>query len=365
MRQLSFFFLLLPFMLSAQEKQEGRYNVDAAYFYGNIIPHNKLIKHLITSHQQGLIVSFNKRTFGDREWEAVYNYPDYGASFHYQALGNENLGDMYGLYGHYSFYFLNRRLMFRVGQGISYNTNPYDRNANFRNYAYSTHLMPSSYFMLNYQKPDLWQGFGIQAGLTFMHHSNANLKAPNTSTNTFAVTAGVNYTFGKEEGNTYKPYLPDSTAYSKNIKYNIAFRGGVNEGDIIGSGRYPYFALSLYADKRLSRKSALQLGADFFWPKYLKEYIYYKSVAFPEENINGDTDYRKIGVFAGHELFVNKLSLETQVGIYVYSPFNSTGRLYERVGLKYYPGGKVFAAISLKAHGAQAEVLEIGVGIRL
>lgn len=365
MRQLYYFFLLLPFMLSAQEKQEGRYSIDASYFYGNIIPHNKVIKHLITAHQQGLIVSFNRRTFGDREWESAFGYPDYGASFHYQALGNENLGEMYGLYAHYNFYFLNRRLMLRVGQGISYNTNPYDRDANFRNYAYSTHLMPSTYFMLNYHKPNIWQGFGLLAGLTFIHHSNANLKAPNTSTNTFAVTAGVNYTFDKAESNLYKPHVPDSTAYSKSIKYNIAFRGGVNESDVIGSGRYPYYALSLYADKRLGRKSAIQFGADVFWAKYMEEYIRYKSVSYPEENINGNTDYRKVGVFVGHELFINKFSIETQVGGYVYAPFKANGTIYERIGLKYYFGDKVFGSLSLKAHGAQAEVLEFGIGIRL
>lgn len=352
-------------MLFAQQKQEGKYSVDVNYFYGNILPHSEAIRHLIIGHPEGVIISANRRTFGTKEWEALYNYPDYGLSLHYQSMKNPVLGDMYGLYGHYNFYFLNRHLMFRVGQGVAYNTNPYDRETNFRNQAYSVHLMPSSYFMLNFQKADIWKGFGVQAGITFIHHSNANIKAPNTSTNTFAVTAGLHYTFEKSEQNQYITRINDSVSFQQPIKYNVVFRGGVNQSDIIGSKQYPYYAVSFYADKRWSKKSAFQLGADVFWAKYLEEYIRYKSIAYPEENIDGNTDYRKVGVFVGHELFVNNLSLEVQAGGYVYSKFNSTGTLYQRIGLKYYFGSRAFAALSLKTHGAQAEVMEFGVGVRL
>ncbi len=38
--------------------------------------------------------------------EAWYNYPDYGLSFQYQDNKNPELGNLYGLYGHFNFYFL-------------------------------------------------------------------------------------------------------------------------------------------------------------------------------------------------------------------------------------------------------------------
>lgn len=351
-------------MLCAQQ-QEGKYSVDVNYFYGNIVPHSEAIRHLVTAHPEGIIISANRRTFGHKDWEALYNYPDYGVSFHYESLKNPVLGDMYGLYGHYNFYFLDRHLMFRVGQGLAYNTNPYDRETNFRNKAYGMHFMPSSYFMLNFQKAAIWKGFGVQAGLTFIHHSNANMKAPNTSTNTFAVTAGLHYTFGKSDTNRYISWVKDSVAFSQPIKFNIVFRGGVNQSDVIGSEQYPYYAASFYADKRWCRKSAFQLGADIFWAKYLEEYISYKSVSYPEEHVDGTTDYRKAGVFVGHELFVNNLSLEAQAGVYVYAPFKEQGSLYQRIGLKYYMGRTAFAGLSLKTHGAKAEVMEFSVGVRL
>lgn len=353
-------------LLFAQEKPEGRYSIDVNYFYGNVVPHSKAIYHLITAHPEGLMIGFNRRTFGDKEWQSAYNYPDYGASFHYQDMKNESLGEMYSLYGHYNFYFLHRHLMFRTGVGVAHNTNPYDKQTNFRNNAYGLSYMPSVYFMLNFQKADLWKGLGVQAGLSFIHYSNGSLKAPNTSTNTFALNAGINYTFYKKDNNVRHQVVYDTFVnYSERIKYNIAFRGGVCESDVIGTGQYPYYAASFYADKRIGRKSAFQAGVDFFWPMYLKEFIKFKATSFPEEGLDPDTDYRKIGAFVGHELFINRLSVETQLGFYIYSPYKETGSHYTRVGLKYYISNKIFSSLTLKSHAANAEVIELGVGVRL
>lgn len=367
MRKLYIAFLFVASVLQAQEKPEGKVFVDASYFYGNILPHSKSIYHLITAHPEGMTIGFNWRTFGKEEWHSAYNYPDYGVSFQYQDMKNASLGKMYSLYGHYNFYFLERYLMLRAGAGISYNTNPYDKQTNFRNNAYGLSFMPNLYFQMNFQKADIWNGLGVHAGLTFIHYSNGSLKAPNTSTNTFALNAGINYTFSKDEANKYSRRVSDTiiTLPNQPIRYNIAGRGGICESDVIGTGQFPYYALSLYADKRLGRKSAIQVGVDLFWPTYLKDFIAFKATSFPEEGLDPDTDYRKVGAIIGHELFINKLSVETQFGVYVYSPYKATGSHYSRVGMKYYIKGKIFSSLTLKSHGANAEVIELGVGVRL
>ena len=129
--------------------------------------------------------------------------------------------------------------------------------------------------------------------------------------------------------------------------------------------QFPFYILSAYADKRWTHKSAFQIGADVFFSQFLKEYIAYRYAAFPEEGEDGTADYKRVGVFAGHELFINKMSLVTQFGYYVYYPYDFEGRTYIRIGLKRYFGEKWFAALTLKSHGAKAEAVELGVGIRL
>ncbi|WP_461532309.1 acyloxyacyl hydrolase [Sinomicrobium sp.] len=359
------FILVAQVFVSAQEKAESRHfsSVDINYFYGNIALHNKDIRHLVTGHPEGFILSWNKKTFGFEGWEQYYNYPDYGVSFAYQNLKNSALGENYALYGHYNFYFFKRNLMLRLGQGLAYATSPYDREENYRNVAFGSRLLSSTYLMLNFKKENLWKGIGFQMGLSLIHYSNANVKAPNTSVNSVTFNIGLNYQLQDNLPDYYS--YPQVEKYTEPIRYNAVFRAGVNESDIIGSGQYPFYVFSFYADKRLGRKSAIQLGTDVFYSNFLKEYIRYKSIAFPEEGITGREDHKRAGIFVGHELFVNSLSLITQLGYYVYYPVEFEGRLYQRVGVKYYLGKKLFAALTLKTHAAKAEAVELGVGIRL
>jgi len=348
----------------SQEKHHTSY-LDLNYFKGNIALHNNDILHLIQGHPEGYILSWNKKTYGFNDWEQRYNYPDYGVSYSYQNMKSEDLGNVASLYTHYNFYFINRNLMFRVGQGLAFADNPYDKEDNFRNIAYGSSILSSTYVMLNYKKERIINRFGLQAGLSLLHYSNANFKAPNTSTNSITLNLGVTYNLDEEELVYQKTLDANDRKFTQPIKYNIAFRTGLNESDIVDSGQFPFYIFSGYADKRINRKSAFQLGTDVFFSKFLKELIYYQSVSFPEENVSGDEDYKRVGLFAGHELFVNKMSIITQLGYYVYYPFDFEGKSYFRVGLKRYFNGKWFGALTLKSHGAKAEAVEFGIGVRL
>lgn len=354
---------LIGLLSFSQEEKPSNSYFDLNYFSGTIALHNTDILHLITGRPEGFILSWNKKTFGNDAWEERYNYPDYGASFIYQDLKNENLGNVFALYAHYNFYFFKRNVMLRLGQGLGYTTNPYDRIENPKNVAFGTHVLSATYLMLNYKKERIFKHFGLQAGLALMHYSNGNVKAPNTSTNTLALNVGLTYNLEAID----KDYIEneDEEKFTEPIKYNLAFRTGINQSDVIGSGQFPFYILSAYADKRLSHTSAIQFGADVFFSNFLKELIYYQSVSFPEENVSGDEDYKRVGVFIGHELFINRMSIITQLGYYVYYPFDFEGRTYIRIGLKRYFGKKFFAAVTLKSHGAKAEAVEFGIGVRL
>ncbi|TYB78263.1 acyloxyacyl hydrolase [Bizionia myxarmorum] len=363
MRYFFTFLYCLSFpLLFAQDKPTNSY-FDLNQFKGNIAVHNTDILHLIKGHPEGFIFSWNKKTFGNEAWEQRYGYPDYGVSFAYQNLKNDILGTNYSLYAHYNFYFLKRNVMLRIGQGLGYTTNPYDKYDNPKNNAFGTALLSSTYVMLNYKRERIFERFGVQAGLSLIHYSNANVKAPNTSVNTIALNVGVTYNMDAEDSEYI--YNITKEKFTEPIKFNMVFRSGINESDVVGSGQFPFYIVSAYADKRLSHKSAIQFGADVFFSKFLEELIYYKSVSFPEEDISGDEDWKRVGLFVGHELFINKSSIVTQFGYYVYYPYDFEGQTYLRIGLKRYFGEKWFGALTLKSHGAKAEAVEFGVGIRL
>ena len=360
---LCFFFQLAV----AQQNELKFYSLEANYFYGSIIEHNPDISHLITHHPTGFTLSYNRKTYGYNEWESRYNYPEWGFSFIYQDMKNEALGENYGLYTHLNFYVLNRNIRLGVAQGFAYTTNPYDPETNFDNNAYGSRILSTTDFRASFIRENIVNGLGIQFGIGLIHYSNANFKAPNSSTNTLYFNAGMHYNFHYESFPVLIPTgLWRSSNYAERVKYNIAFRTGLNEADVNGLGQFPFYVISVFADKRINYKSTFQVGADVFFTQFLIELIRYRSIAFPEDGLTGNEDYRRIGVFVGHEFRFDKTAFVSQLGYYVYWPYNFENRIYNRLGLKrYFFEDQFFASVSLKAHWAKAEAVEFGIGIRL
>ncbi len=339
--------------------------IEVSILRGNVMAHSPELYHLITGHPEGVMISFSKKTHGKEAWQSLYNFPDYGGYFLYQDFKNEILGKNYAIGAHYNFYFLDRKLMFKIGQGVAMTTHPYDKDNNSKNRAFGSKYMGNTNFMLNFKQDHIVDGFGIDAGFFLTHFSNGRFKSPNSGINTYGIHLGIHYDFEKKP--QYK--IADSTAlsmkFTEPIKYNIVLRYGFNESPVIGSGQKPFYHLGCYADKRINRKSALQVGFDFFATTSIKEYIRFRSIAYPEDHIDADTDYKRVGFFIGHELFINKISIETQLGYYVYRPFEEDAPIYDRLGMKYYWTKNFYSGLGVKTHGFLAEALEFGIGIRI
>jgi len=358
-----FFFVIIFLSISTSAQNLNNWYVDANYYTGSILPHSQQISHLITNKPNGLLLGFNKKTTGEKFWESFYNYPDYGFSLHYQNNHNPELGNLFGAFAHLNFYFFNRNLQFRIAQGIAYATNPYNRETNFRNLAYGSKFMPATSIALNYQKLNIWNGLGFQTGLFFIHHSNATLKAPNISTNTIAFQLGLNYSINQTVPDRVFNYQSD--LLDTKMKYVLSFKTGVNEGHIVGMGQKPFYHINAYAEKRLNRTGSVQLGTELFLSETIKEIIPLLANSFSESaKFSEDADYKRIGVFVGYEMYLNKLSLEAQLGAYIYDQYKVNGNLYQRLGLKYYITDIFFGSISLKTHQAKAEALEFGIGVK-
>ena len=364
MRQLGIAFsCMLTLVLSAQEEKVRPFDLEADFFYGTLLEHNPDISHLITEHPQGIMLAYNRKTYGYEAWERRFNFPDVGYTFVYQDMKNENLGELYSAYAHYNFYYWKRRLQLRIGQGVAIATNPYDRETNFINNAYGTTVLSSTMLKFGFKQDNIFKNIGVHAGVTIIHYSNANLKAPNNSTNTWAFTAGINYFPKADEFPDYIP-LGEKTAYSEPIHYNLVMSGGANQSDINNSPRYGFLTLTAFADKRINHKSSFTAGVDAFFANFLKELIRYESVAFPDGEVTGDEDWKRFGVFIGHELHFNELSFVSQLGYYVYYPYDFEGRFYNRLGLKRTFGEHFSGSMVVKAHGAKAEAVEFGLGYR-
>jgi hypothetical protein len=336
--------------------------LELSYSYGTILQHNPDISHLITEHPVALMGYYNHQTRGEKEWEARYNYPDWGVGFAYQDMRNFYLGEAYSAYAFYNFYFFDRWLQVKVGQGMAYMTKPFDPVDNFRNNAYGSRLTSSTLLGLHLRRENIWKGLGIHAGATIIHYSNANVRAPNNSTNTLLFSAGLNYRIDQVED--IRRIKWERRPYREPLAYNVVARLGWNESDIRGSGQFKFYNFSFYADKRINVKSSIQLGTEVIISEFLKEYRDFFANSRPDDGITGDEPYQRVGVFVGHELHLGKTSLLTQLGYYVYWPIPFESRIYNRIGLQRRFLEDYFVSVTVRSHAASAEGVSLGIGYR-
>lgn len=362
MKKFCLLFVLVTSVIYGQT--QNPFAVEVSILRGNALPHTEDMYHLVNGHPNGVMVNFLKRSNGSKEWQQAYNYPDVGGYFLYQDFNSKPLGVNYSAGALYQFYFLKRKLQLMLAQGVAYTTNPYDKVANSKNKAFGTRVMANTNIGLQFTHQKLFKNIGVHAGLLFTHYSNGRVKSPNSGINTYLLNLGINYDFSDDLIKT-KDTLLDAKSFRDKIHYNLVLRTGINESPIVRSGQQPFYHIGFYADKRLNRKSTLQLGTELFLTQSFKEYIQYYSVAYPENKLDPNTDYKRIGVFVGHELLINRISLEAQLGYYVYQPFKKDIPVYDRVGMKYYFTPKIFGGFTIKTHLFLAEALEFGIGYKI
>ena len=355
--------VFLGFAGFAQEKSNSDiFHVD--YLYGRIMRHSPQILHLIQGPTNGMLFSWERETFGEKEWQQLYNYPSYGASLLVQDMGSPELGRVYSLHGEYRFFLLDRKLSFKAGLGAGYIPNTYDPIENPRNTAYGSHFTASILFGLEYRFQRLFDlPLDFKIGSFLVHYSNGKTKSPNTSTNNYGLQAGLSYNLFETE-KVYKTSPLEPVA--KKWSWDIMAASGANDSGIWGETNEAFLTLTTSVNKRLTHRSSLSFGVDAFLTPSVKTYIQYKAAAFPEENqFQGDEDWRRVGIFLGHELYLGKWSILSQVGYYAYYPIDYLNREYLKVGVRRYITDNFFISLLLKSHYSKAEAIEYGIGLRL
>lgn len=254
------------------------------------------------------------------------------------------------------------QLKLTSGFGLGYATSPFNKETNNKNWAIGSKVVASVYLKLAYERQYLIDNFGANAGFTMLHYSNGSFNVPNLGINTVAATVGVNYNFDNQI--LAPERILDDVAYEKNpIKFGAAFRTGLNESLINGSGLYSFYTFTAFAEKKLSYTSTLSVGTDLFLSTFMKDYIEWNNIQ--QETPDETSDWKRVGVFVGYELNMEKFSVLGQVGYNVYYPYDYVSRVYERFGFRKHFGEHLFADLTLKINMFRAEALEFGIGYRL
>ena len=362
-RLITFIFFLAPLLLSAQFRTGGKQVISVDYMQGSIFEHKEQISHLITEHPWGVRLVLNQKTDGSKPWHARYNYPDIGLTAVYINYDNEILGSTFSIIPHYQFYLTRNKekpgqFAYKIGLGLAYNSEKYDRETNNKNNVLSTDLSAGVLFELLYQYK-ITDHLGLYSSVSMTHFSNAAWKKPNSGINVFSLNIGLRYYLDPEPVE-YK-VLEEDEILNKAIGYTVSIAGGAHEAVRINTCTDPFFVVSAFVDKTLNQKSKLGLGLEWFYSESLKNFKE-EDYFLPEDE---DPDFNRIGLALSHELVVNEFSIISQAGYYVYDPYGVFDPIYLRLGLRRYFGDHFFGSVSVKSHAAKAEAGEFAIGYRL
>ncbi len=336
------------------------YSVGSNIFAGNVLKHHFRSGHLVTSYPIGMEVFINKNTYGQKPWEIRYKYPNIGLSLAYFDFDNPALGQILAATVYFELYLLRKKhhqLSFKIGTGQAYATAPFNQDFNNKNnligsrFTYTMQGRLTYYYQLN-------QRFKLTAALTLSHFSNGAIRKPNLGVNVVSLNIGGLYRLQENQPDHITKIQSTS---SPKYWINTTLYAGARYVIFTGAP-YPFYGFNTYLAKPLSPISALQIGLDGFYDLALRSEIETDPNLTNQQK--SELDFKRIGVFLGHELLIGKLGFVIQVGYHAYSPYRSGDDVYQRYGLKYYIKDHFSMSLAFKSNFSVAQGVEYGIGYR-
>jgi len=346
----------------------SKFNImaEAKAHYGFLYSHHLELDRF-QSHYPAYEFSIEQATWGAKRWEVAYAYPLIGISFWYSRLGGfEEVGSAYALYPFINFplfYDANQSINFRLGLGLSYLTNKFDRIENYKNFAIGSHINVAGSLYLEYRRK-LNKIFTVSGGFGLTHFSNGATKTPNYGMNILTANIGVSAFLRPPNPAFDKKLLPELYSFEfdgrKELDIEFSFSYASKDMSEQYGQRFNVYAVYINLLKRVSYKSKLGGGIDL---------VYDQSDRFILEwtgkEVESDIQTVKPGISVTYEMVISKISFMCNFGVYLYAKEYGEGPLYQRLTLKYYFIDPLYFNVVLNTNWGKAEYVGFGLGYKL
>jgi len=319
-----------------------------------------------SAHFPSFELSLERKTSGKHRWEFMYGYPVIGITAFASKLGNfEEIGSAVGVYPFISFPLVQnskQSLNFRIGLGLAYLTNHFDRLENYKNFAIGSHFNAIASLYAEYRyRISRKSTFIIGAGLT--HFSNGTTKTPNYGLNILTAATGFAFHIGEPNNFSKKNYRPELYPYEfdgrKYLHWYVSVHGGTKDLSSSLGDRFMVYAMLTSLMVQVSYKSRVGAGVDLTYD-FSDEVLLEKNGIEP---VFGNV--AKIGVSGIYEMMLDRLSFMFYFGWYATGKEKSEGDVFQRINLKYLVSKNIFLYLTLNGHFGRAEYIGIGVGYQL
>ena len=314
----------------------------------------RLYPNAYESHLAGPVTFFNARlglkTLGQKEWQRLYNFPQLGIGISHIYLTTKSLGNPMAVYSFLNLPLLGRselKLNLGITLGVAWGYNPYRAQ-----YPYDTVIgsLVAFYTSMNLNTSvHITKSLEFLFAFEFYHLSNGNTNKPNYGINMLGAETGLRYTLTHSNAVPNKDPVPPA---EKNSSF-IVFGSWGWKKEWVGVSESNVGSVSAGYYRTINHKSRLSAGADLF---------YDEATLLETHKVNVPGNVLASGLFAGHELTISKLSIVTQLGVYIFNPNPYDPFYYTRIGLRYALGKRIITSLTMKAHGLAVDFLEWGFG---
>ena len=327
---------------------------------GFLMAHRPFMEHLVQKNAYGFEVSIAKQQTERSRYAYNINNPINGLSFEYRNFGYDAvLGKAFSLIQYQDFSFFQTRsnisLSFKFGAGIAYITKTYDKVLNPTNNAIGSKLNAKVSFKLELMKYAKKMHFGLGSELS--HFSNGAMQTPNLGLNNFSIYLTAGYNFSQ------KQLLGEVYPIDKNEKLNSYFvaEGILSMGEVLpvplDVKKYPIFAGRFSWVKPFAELWNYEIAFDAVY-NVSNLHRYYDSIFTAK-------DVPQFGLYAGLSFNYYKSQIIFGMGYYLMDKINPLGRIYNRVGYRFYFKPKVFGLFNIRANFGKADFFEFGVGFKI
>jgi hypothetical protein len=326
---------------------------------GYILPEYPFLNALTKDYIRSLDVSLIKETRGKTYWEQIYKYPEYGISFFYSTLGNnEILGHEYALTYFFKLnYIAKKRFKFyqRVGIGGGYITKRFDLDENYMNVAVGSKLNVHFNTRLGTEFK-LSEKLNFNLGISFDHFSNANTSEPNLGINYVTGFTGLSYRIGNST--EIKSFSLEKFDKPKRLDLYISLGG--KHPRSLSANYFLASSIALEYNKAITRVVKLGVGTDFFYDSSVKSQL-------KDFNRNYKSHYSvQTGIHFSQSFTYNRFSIELQEGIYLgLTEKVDHYPIYNRGIVRFQLSDKYAIRIAMKSHLYILDYPEFGLGIKL
>ena len=338
-------FLILYFTLNHHlQAQENAISIYGGY--GFCVPHHADMWNYISKHSKQIDISY----FSDIDslLPGGKNLRK-GLSLTFIDPGNPNvMGYGLGLYPqlHFPFNSKKKRSWFILGCGLEYNTKTYS-DENYRFNAISSHF--NALILLGFKKEfSISNKWSIGTRFMWTHYSNGATKAPNLGLN--IPTIGLDITHYMPSTNSIK----EKNEVFSNPKWQFLFNGSWKQIKAEGSW-YPAFILSVEKNISKKRRNFWGIGSDLICDMAMQDMLLWQG----DSNTTFANNI-KIAIKGMWTAPIGNLQLSLQAGTYLKNSYFSKQFIFQRLALRYRFTENIAAAISLRAHFAKADAVEVG-----